>query len=106
MITNNSLRLRILLMADPAAGNGPATPPSEVEHLRAKVTALETENAELKKGEVVEKAVREKMAAGLTREQAESVVKQQADTDKEIARLEAEQKKAADEAAKKGIARK
>ena len=81
----------LLAPAETGAGGGGK---SEVETLREQNAALLAENTTLKKSGEIEEAVRAKMALGLTREQAESVVKQQADTDKEIARLEAEQNKA------------
>lgn len=65
----------------------------QAAQLRAENEALKAENAELKKRGAHEPAIAEKMAAGLTREQAISVIQQQADTDKFLQELEARQAK-------------
>jgi hypothetical protein len=86
-------RKSFLLALDGAEGAGGEAPKStdELARLRLENALLKTENEDLKKVTELEPAIREKMAVGLTRDQAESVIKQQADTDKEIARLEADQ---------------
>jgi hypothetical protein len=66
--------------------------PEQIADLQARNAALEAENAELKKGKELEPLVKEKMAAGLSREQAESVARQQQEHDAYLAKLEEEQK--------------
>jgi hypothetical protein len=75
--------------------------PKTIEQLQAENAALLAENATLKKVVELEPAVKAKMEAGLTREQAESVVKQQVEHDKALAEIEATQAKARKDAAKK-----
>jgi hypothetical protein len=89
-------KFALLLMADAAAGNGPAAPVKETpEQIIARLTAenqaladqvaafeaKETERA------AEEKQIAEKVAAGLTRDQAIAVIKRQKDHDAAVAAL-------------------
>ncbi len=70
------------------------TPPdlaAENNSLRQRVADLE---AGQKRAKEDEKAIREKMAAGLPREQAEAAVRHQAAYDKQLAAMKARSKKA------------
>jgi hypothetical protein len=68
-------------------------PEMTLEQALVEIKRLSEENASLKKTEEIEAAVKEKMADGLTRQQAETVVKQQAEHDAWLKQTEAAQKK-------------
>ena len=76
-------------------------PKATEDQIAEAVAALQKENADLKAAQVQasedEKVIREKMALGLTRDQAMAVITRQREHDK----AEAEAKKKAEEAAKK-----
>ena len=86
------------LLTAPEKGKAGET---EMEKLRRENAELAAENATLKKTAEIEPRIREKMKAGLSRAQAENVVKQQEEHDAWLAKTEKEQADAKAKAAKK-----
>lgn len=93
------MKLNILRSPAPGDSSGDAT--KRLAELEAENNALRAENAKLQKAQEVEPRIKEKMAAGLTREQAESVVKQQDEHDAWLTAREKEQADAKAKASKK-----
>lgn len=100
------------ILLSPGAGDeGGGTPPpqqmsqdqmqKEIAALRQKNAALEAENTELSKTAEIMPGIKARMEAGLTREQAESVEKQQIEHDKALAKIEEDQEKAREKRGRK-----
>ena len=80
----------LLLIADPAGGNGPAVKAPSIEELQNQLAAANDKIAAFKAKEneraEEEREIAQKVSAGLTREQAMKVIQRQKDHDAAVAK--------------------